>query len=342
MVDLINKIASDEIIDQAYQWLCKQRQNVSHNNDVWEFRSQWPYNKQRLHEALLSGEYQFSPLVELCFPEGNIECWCAADALVLKAMTIVLGEHLASFFAPTCVHVAGHGGAKKAVRDVFNRLSPNSHVMKSDIKRYYASIDHMLLINTLSELITDKYVLRLLWQYLKRSVCYGGNYREVTRGISLGCPLSPLIAALFLKPLDDVMKDSGFFYVRFMDDWVVIAPSRWKLRKVVKQANRILNGLQLEKHPEKTFIGRAKRGFSFLGYYLTPWAISVAQATVNNMKQRIARLYEQGADAFSIGQYVIRWMRWVRGGKLNGLVLLDSRWLFRVDCYFFRFPGCEI
>ncbi len=142
----------------------------------------------------------------------------------------------------------------------------------------------MLLFESLHEYITDRHVLSLLWQYLKRTVCYGENYRDVSKGISLGCPLSPLMAALFLKPLDDAMQDVGLFYVRFMDDWVLIAPSRWKLRKVVKKVNKILNRLLLEKHPDKTFIGRAERGFSFLGYYLTPWAISVTQATVNNMK----------------------------------------------------------
>jgi len=105
------------------------------------------------------------------------KCWCAADSLVLKAMAIVLGKHLEPVIAPTCVHVKGHGGAKKAVRDVFHALTPESHVMKSDVKSYYAGIDHILLFDTLSAYITDKYVLRLLWQYLKRTVCYGENYQ---------------------------------------------------------------------------------------------------------------------------------------------------------------------
>ena len=56
---------------------------------------------------------------------------------------------------------------------------------------------------------------------------------------------------------------------------------------------------------------RASRGFSFLGYFLKPGKISVAEATVNNMKERIARLYEQGADLVSIWQYVVRWSKWV-------------------------------
>ena len=77
-----------------------------------------------------------------------------------------------------------------------------------------------------------------------------------------------------------------------MDDWLVIAPSRWKLRRAVKKVNQVLAGLQLEKHPDKTFIGKAVRGFSFLGFFLTPWAVSVAQEAVGRMHERIARLYE--------------------------------------------------
>jgi len=312
MNDLITDIASDIILDQAYQWLCKRREKLSHNNDVWELRRHWHEIKPQMQQTLLQGEYMFSPLDEVRLSDGALECWCAADSLVLKAMALVLGKHLVPVINPTCIHVTNHGGAKKGVRDVFRNLSPGCHVMKSDVKSYYASIDHMLLFDALTEYVDDRYVLRLLWQYITRSVCYGENYREVTKGISLGCPLSPLMAALFLKPLDTVMEGTGLFYVRFMDDWIVIAPSRWKLRKAVTKVNDVLNELRLEKHPDKTFIGKATRGFAFLGYFLTPWGISVAEVTWKNMQKRIARLYEQGA--IRIGQYVTRWVRWVHAG----------------------------
>ncbi len=239
-----------------------------------------------------------------------------SGALVLKAITIVLGQHLAPVIAPACTHVVGHGGAKKAVRDVFEHLATGSFIMRSDVKSYYASIDHKLLMDMTAEHVNDPTVLHLIWQYLNRTVTFGKNYQEVRRGIPLGCPLSPLIAALFFKPLDDAMKKTGLFYIRFMDDWVVIAPTRWKLRRAVATVNRVLTSLLLEKHPDKTFIGRAEKGFTFLGYFLTPLAISVARSAVDNMKQRIARLYEQGAGMTDIE----RWLRWVCGGRVLDIV----------------------
>jgi len=91
---MIEQIATDEVLDRAYDWLCKRRKKLSPNNEIWDFRKNWKANKLKLQEALRSGEYQFSPQTELRLPDGNIEYWSARDSLVLKAMAIVLGKHL--------------------------------------------------------------------------------------------------------------------------------------------------------------------------------------------------------------------------------------------------------
>ncbi len=89
------------------------------------------------------------------------------------------------------------------------------------------------------------------------------------------------------------MARSGLFYVRFMDDILVLSPTRWKLRKAVKVVNQALRSLNLEKHPDKTFIGRIERGFDFLGYHFRPDRLSVAAKTIENFVARAIRLYEQ-------------------------------------------------
>ncbi len=109
------------------------------------------------------------------------------------------------------------------------------------------------------EYVQDEKVLDLIEKYLHRYVSDGGNYVDILQGISLGCPLSPLMGALYLKPLDDRMGELGLFYTRFMDDWVVLAPTRWKLRKAIKALNEEMAALLVEKHPDKTFIGRISR-----------------------------------------------------------------------------------
>ena len=103
-----------------------------------------------------------------------------------------------------------------------------------------------------------------------------------------------------------------------MDDILVLAPTRWKLRRAVRVVNETLAGLGLEKHPEKTFIGRAAKGFEFLGYRLSPQGLAVARPTWQRFAERAARLQEREragrAPPGSLGAYVRRWMRWTKAG----------------------------
>jgi RNA-directed DNA polymerase len=182
-------------------------------------------------------------------PDRRTELWSAQDALVLKAMAMVLGEYLKPVLSGNCYHLAGNGGAKAAVRATAKHLKKEQHVMKSDVRGYYANIDHEILFSLIQKYVSDRLVQKLLWQYIRRTVYCDGLYRDVKRGISLGCPLSPLMGALYLKQLDDSMEKTGLFYARFMDDWVVIAPTRWKLRSAVRIVNETLGLLKVEQQP---------------------------------------------------------------------------------------------
>jgi len=247
--------------------------------------------------------------------EDTLEIWSSQDALVLKALAIVLTRHLAPQMPKTCHHLAGNGGAMAAVRRLCQEIPGNAFVFRSDVKSYYASIDHEILFAQLKQHVADAHLLDLLWQYLRRTIYDGGQYEDVKQGISLGCSLSPLMGALYLTPLDERMAATGLFYVRFMDDWAVLAPTRWKLRAAVQCVNQTLAELKVRQHPDKTFVGRISRGFDFLGYrFSAPGIVGIAKQTVERCVERTNRLYEQGADAVRIGDYVRRWWQWVRNG----------------------------
>jgi hypothetical protein len=87
------------------------------------------------------------------------------------------------------------------------------------------------------------------------------------------------------------------------------------LRKAVRIVNQTLAELQIEQHPDKTFVGRTKRGFSFLGYEFDAAGLAgIALPTRERFVERIHRLYEQGATASRIGEYVRRWLIWIKSG----------------------------
>ncbi len=110
-----------------------------------------------------------------------------------------------------------------------------------------------------------------------------------------------------------------------MDDWLVLAPTRWKLRKAVRTVRQVLDRLKIEIHPDKTFVGRADRGFDFLGYRLEPGRLMVSRPAFQKLAERISRLYEQGADDLRVGQYARRWIQWAGAGLGKTLDLLKHR-----------------
>ncbi len=122
----------------------------------------------------------------------------------------------------------------------------------------------------------------------------------------------------FLDRLARAMEGAGVFYVRFMDDILVLSPTRWTLRRAVQAVNQVLGALRLEKHPDKTFIGRIERGFDFLGYHFSRAGLTVAKQTARNFIEKASRLYEQERTGRSVANplemYVRRWLGWARGG----------------------------
>ena len=106
---------------------------------------------------------------------------------------------------------------------------------------------------------------------------------------------------------------------------LVLAPTRWKLRAAVKVVNHVLASLKLDKHPDKTFIGRITKGFDWLGYHLSPAGVRLAAKTLHNFVTRLTRLYEQEAGrpdwAARLGQYVRQWRGWAAGGVMRLQVL---------------------
>lgn len=191
---MIEQLASDDVLERAYEWLCRRRREYSANSDVWAFRREWTQQKEPIKADLLSANYRFSLLTRVTLKDGeDTDLWSARDALVLKAMALVLGSYLP--VSRCCTHIKGHGGAKYAVREVRDHVQGNRFVLRTDVKSYYASIDHLLLLDQLAVHIKDRGVLNLIAQYLRRTSERGGSFWDYDKGISLGCPLSPLIGA---------------------------------------------------------------------------------------------------------------------------------------------------
>lgn len=270
MYDFMESITNEQNLLNAFHWICQRRKESHSNNDVWHLRFHWSSIFPFLRETISNGTYRFSPCRALTTGTGSIGVWCAQDALVLKAISLVLSEKVSPKLSDDCYHLAGKG-LKACVKQIKKEVGDYKYVCRSDVNSYYPTINHDILMAQLRELIPDSALLALLEQLLARLDDVNGELYSFATGINKGSPLSPLLGAVYLLQMDKVVGDycgkHDLRYYRYMDDWVILCKSRHQLRTAVKLMNKTLNDVKQKKHPFKTYIGKIKEnGFDFLGY----------------------------------------------------------------------------
>ena len=308
------------LFSHAYQWLWRSRKRHPPSSDIWSFRRDWRHQAHRVMDRFIQGKHQFAVQQRITLAQGDtVALWSSCDALVLKVLTCIIQTLLKPFLSKNCYHLKGNGGLKGAVRNVIKEYGKYRFFCKTDVLSYYDSMDHYTLLMRLHGYVSDRRIMGYVWQFLNRCVEWGGTYRDIQRGIPRGASLSPLLGAFYLLDLDREMERLDIRYFRYMDDILILASSRWKLKKAIRVVNRTFNELKLEKHPDKTLIGRTERGFDFLGYHFGPEGLAIAEKTLYNFVERAIRLYEQGpgepCGSTRLGEYVQRWVRWGRGGS---------------------------
>ena len=99
------------------------------------------------------------------------------------------------------------------------------------------------------------------------------------------------------------------WYIRYMDDFVVLAKTRHQFSKAIKQVHAVMRQLKLTLHKEqKCFIGKTQTGFDFLGYQVCPHQrLHPSVESIRRLTNRYRRLYEQGVSLERLRQYVVRW-----------------------------------
>jgi RNA-directed DNA polymerase len=290
---LLEKIISPKNLENAFNILCKQRKDYNAHADIWDLRYNWLDYKKQIITQIQAGIFHFDPVTQ--YTANNEVCYkrTARDALILKAISVVLNEYLAPKLGKV-YHLKGHGGIYGAIRHVKDNLAKNKFVFNTDIKSYYQSINHNMLIQEIDKLILDKQVVNLIENSVRRTNVYGEVYWVCKKGIMQGSSLSPLLGAVELVCWDKAMHKHKFTYARYMDDLVLLAPTRARLRKAIKVTYQALKpwGYQLHTN-EKTYIGKIAEGFDFCGFRLSYNKIILAKSCLDKFEKRLCVLYEQ-------------------------------------------------
>jgi RNA-directed DNA polymerase len=230
-------------------------------------------------EQLKSGTYQPKPVKRVHIPKlGSSEkrplgIPTVTDRIVQAAVKMVIepiferefAEHSYGFRPGRCCH--------DALRRVDELLQSGAvHVVDVDIKGYFDSIPHQRLMELVGERIADGRVLALIESFLKQGIMEAmGEIEpgERQEGTPQGGVISPLLANIYLNPLDHLMSQSGHAMVRYADDMVILCHSAAAAEEAMATLHQWSAQAGLELHPQKTRIvdmGQPKAHFDFLGY----------------------------------------------------------------------------
>jgi RNA-directed DNA polymerase len=239
-----------------------------------EFESHRREELQRLAEALRTDSYR---------PQAVRRTWIdkpgtneqrplgiptVRDRVVQTALLHVLEPIFDSTFAEHSYGFRHGRGCHQALERVEALLNDGYvYVVDADLKSYFDTIPHDRLLDRVCEKVSDRRIQRLVKMFLEQGVMEGLSEWTPEEGTPQGAVISPLLANIYLNPLDHLVADAGFAMVRYADDFVILCQTR-------EDADRVLNLVQewgeengLTLHPTKTRIVDARSAaFDFLGY----------------------------------------------------------------------------
>ncbi len=213
------------------------------------------------------------------------------DRIVQTAVKRVIEPIFENEFLPTSYGFRPGRGCKDALREVDKHLKEGyTHVVDADLKGYFDSIPHSLLKERIEERISDGRLLELLAGWLRQDIVKGLERWTPTGGTPQGAVISPLLANLYLHPLDERMARLGYRMVRYADDFVILCQSAEQAQMALNEVNVWVNANGLTLHPDKTHVGNCLlegQGFEFLGYRFEAGKRMVRQKSLQGFKDKI-------------------------------------------------------
>lgn len=251
---------------------------------------------QELSDSLKANRYQPAPVKRVHIPKGNgntrpLGIPTVKDRIVQTALVKVIEPIFEKEFQDISYGFRPNRGCKDALRAVDQLIKAGYvWVMDADIQGYFDSIPHDRLINRVKERISDGKVLSLIQQFLKQPIMEELRDHIPALGTPQGAVISPLLANLYLHPLDTLMIDNGFYIIRYADDFVVLCNSQAQAELAHKRVSKWTEANGLTLHPEKTHIGNCMikgQGFAFLGYWFESGNRRVRKTSMKKLRDKV-------------------------------------------------------
>jgi len=321
---LVDKVHAERTLSAA--WRQVERNGGSEGVDgerIRDFKCGVEKRLAQLSEQLRNGQYEPMPIRRVYIPKlGSHEMRplgipTIRDRVVQTALRSTIEPIFERDF---CEHSYGFRpgrSTKDALRRVDGLLAEGRRwVVDVDIARYFDSIPHGQLMREIEKKIADGRVLNLIERYLKQDVLeatpsYAADERT---GTPQGAVISPLLANIYLHPIDVVMAEEGYEMVRYADDCVVLCRTQDEAERALMRLGELMRTRELTLHPEKTKLVDATLpgGFDFLGYHFELGKRSPRKKSLQKFKDQI-RERTRRANGHALRQIISELNAVIRG-----------------------------
>jgi RNA-directed DNA polymerase len=269
-----------------------------------------------LRQELVEETYRPQPVRRVMIPkpdggERPLGIPTIRDRVVQTAVVLFLGPIFEADFEDNVYAYRPERSAHDALAEVRERLyGGQEHVVDADVTKYFDTIPHAELLQSVARRIADGKILRLLKLWLKspvEEVDERGNRRmtggkKSKRGTPQGGVVSPLLANIYINRLLRHWRKTGALerlgqIISYADDFVIVCASRRQAEESLSLVSRWLEKLGLTIHPTKTRLCHAREeSFDFLGYTFGParhWKTGKRFISVYPSKKAQKRLKEK-------------------------------------------------
>lgn len=252
-------------------------------------------NLHDLLNLLTSGKYVQQPYKEIFIPKNIIDkrrlgLLTVNDKILQTAVSQLLAPIFEREFLKVSYGYRPHMGAVKAINKVRHLVQQEHYtwLASCDIDNFFDTIPHDLLYRRLTGFLKSPSVTELIKMFVSMGrISSNGSWKESKRGIPQGGVVSPLLANFYLHPLDKLMVEKKYGFVRYADDFIILAKSETEAQNALNEAIELITSyLQLTLN-EGSEVVNVNEGFEFLGIYFKDQQIALSDKKFKKIVAKI-------------------------------------------------------
>lgn len=276
----------------------------------------WP----GIREKLLNGSYQPAAVRAVEIPKASgasrmLGIPTVQDRLLQQALHQKLSEVFEPGMSQHSYGFRPNRSAHDAVCAARGYVTQGKiWVVDIDLKSFFDQVNHDRLMHLVSRAVGDKRILKLIGGYLRAPLRHAdGRQEKRLRGTPQGGPLSPLLANIYLDPLDKELEQRGIAFVRYADDIALFHSSERSAQRALESIKAWLTKhLELEVNEAKSGAGPSG-GSQLLGFRIHETGnVSIAPKALQRLKERVRQLWD-ARQSLKSEELRAQWQRYMTG-----------------------------